>query len=113
MTPVSGKVWIVGAGPGDPDLLTRKAVRCLENADLVLYDGLVSKEAVALATHAQRFCVAKQVMRADLYEEAMKELGYKHGGLDRKPEKLFDGVVFDPAKADAYAQSFPVNSLKA
>ena len=57
--------------------------------------------------------VARQVMRTDLYEEAMKEAGFKHAGLDVKPEKLFDGVVFDPAKADAYAQSFPVNSLKA
>src|SRR5687767_1066855 len=36
--------------------------------------------------------VAKQVMRTDLYEEAMKEIGYKHGGLDNKPEKFFDGV---------------------
>jgi nitrate/nitrite transport system substrate-binding protein len=57
--------------------------------------------------------VARQVMRTDLYEEAMKEAGFKHAGLDGKPEKLFDGVVFDPAKADAYAHSFPVNSLKA
>jgi nitrate/nitrite transport system substrate-binding protein len=57
--------------------------------------------------------IAKQVMRTDLYEEAMKSIGYKHGGLDNKPEKLFDGVVFDPAKADLYARSFAVNSLKA
>ena len=40
--------------------------------------------------------VAKQVMRPDLYEEAMKELGYKHGGPDDEPETLFDGVTFDP-----------------
>ena len=57
--------------------------------------------------------VARQVMRPDLYESAMQEIGVKHGGLDNKPETLFDGVTFDPAKADAYAQSFPVNSLKA
>lgn len=57
--------------------------------------------------------VAKQVMRTDIYEDAMKEIGYKHGGLDNKPEKLFDGAVFDPAKAEAYASSFPVHSLKA
>ena len=56
--------------------------------------------------------VAKQVMRADLYEEAMKEVGYTHGGLDNKPEKLFDGAVFDPAKAEAYAKSFAVHNLK-
>src|SRR5687768_9133056 len=38
--------------------------------------------------------VARQVMRADLYEEAMKELGYAHGGANVKPEKFFDGKVF-------------------
>jgi nitrate/nitrite transport system substrate-binding protein len=56
--------------------------------------------------------IAKQVMRPDLYEEAMKEIGYKHGGRDDKPETLFDGVVFDPAKAEAYAKGFAVNGLK-
>jgi nitrate/nitrite transport system substrate-binding protein len=56
--------------------------------------------------------VAKQVMRPDLYEEAMKELGYKHGGLDNGPETLFDGVTFDPAKREEYAKAFAVNNLK-
>ncbi len=58
--------------------------------------------------------VTKEVMRADIYEEAMKEIGYTHGGLDEKPETLFDGVTFDPkADLEAYAASFAVKSLKA
>jgi nitrate/nitrite transport system substrate-binding protein len=57
--------------------------------------------------------VAAQVMRHDIYEEAMKEIGYKHGGLSNKPEKLFDGAVFDPAKPEEFAHGFEVHNLKA
>jgi nitrate/nitrite transport system substrate-binding protein len=56
--------------------------------------------------------VVRQVMRTDLYEEAMKEIGWKHGGRDDKPETLFDGKTFDPAKPEEYARSFAVNALK-
>src|SRR4051812_4528626 len=56
--------------------------------------------------------VAKRVMRADLYEEAMKEIGYAHGGADATPETLFDGVTFDPANPEAYATAFAVKNLK-
>jgi nitrate/nitrite transport system substrate-binding protein len=58
--------------------------------------------------------VAKQVMRSDIYEEAMKEIGYVYGGVDVKPETLFDGVTFDPTTdLEAYAASFAVKTLKA
>src|SRR5262245_7378465 len=56
--------------------------------------------------------IAKRVMRTDLYEEAMKEIGYKHGGLDNSPETLFDGAIFNPADPEKYAASFAVKTLK-
>ncbi|HWB07502.1 MAG TPA: CmpA/NrtA family ABC transporter substrate-binding protein [Verrucomicrobiales bacterium] len=57
--------------------------------------------------------VTRQVMRTDIYEEAMKEIGFKHGGADLKPERFFDGGVFDPnSDPDKYATSFAVNSIK-
>ncbi|HUR57068.1 MAG TPA: CmpA/NrtA family ABC transporter substrate-binding protein [Opitutaceae bacterium] len=56
--------------------------------------------------------IAKRVMRTDLYEEAMKEIGYAHGGLDNTSETLFDGAVFDPKNPEAYANGFAVKSLK-
>ena len=56
--------------------------------------------------------VAKQVMRPDIYEEAMKEVGYAHGGASSAPETLFDGKTFDPAKSEEYATSFEVNNMK-
>src|ERR1041384_6640406 len=57
--------------------------------------------------------VARQVMRPDLYEEAMKEIGYAHGGANNDKETLFDGVTFDPTSdLEAYAKSFAVNNVK-
>jgi nitrate/nitrite transport system substrate-binding protein len=57
--------------------------------------------------------IAKQVMRTDIYEDAMKEIGYAHGGLDNSKETLFDGATFDPTgDLEAYAKSFAVNSVK-
>lgn len=59
-----GKVFLVGAGPGDPELLTVKAARLIGAADVIVHDGLVSDEIVALANAKARFIsVAKQRSR--------------------------------------------------
>ncbi len=56
----SGRVSLVGAGPGDPELLTLKAVRVLQSADVVLYDDLVSAQVLDMARReAKRICVGK------------------------------------------------------
>ena len=55
--PVTGKVYLVGAGPGDPDLLTLKAARLLERADVIVHDGLVSREILDLASPSAR-CIS-------------------------------------------------------
>jgi len=56
--------------------------------------------------------VAKRVMRNDIYEEAMKEIGVAHGGLNNDAETLFDGATFNPAEPEAFAKSFAVHSMK-
>lgn len=61
MPGLPGKVFLIGAGPGDPELLTRKAARLLESADVVLHDSLVSAEILALLpASTQRIDVGKR-----------------------------------------------------
>ena len=57
--------------------------------------------------------VARQVMRYDLYAEALKELGVEPGSPSETPETLFDGITFDPKDPEKYATSFAVHSMKA
>ncbi|MBM3847071.1 MAG: ABC transporter substrate-binding protein [Verrucomicrobia bacterium] len=57
--------------------------------------------------------VTRQVMRGDLYEEAMKEIGYTQGMKDDSGWEMFDGRKFDPSgDPEAYAKGFEVNSMK-
>jgi len=64
---MKGKVYLVGAGPGDPDLLTVKALRLLKSADVVLYDDLVSSEILKLTSPAaQLYRVGKRYGRKNI-----------------------------------------------
>lgn len=71
---MTGLVSLVGAGPGDPDLLTRKAARRLAEADLVLYDALVAPETLDLAGQARRFYVGKRAGRPHVGQEQIHRI---------------------------------------
>jgi uroporphyrin-III C-methyltransferase len=63
---VAGRVYLVGAGPGDPELLTLKAAKLLARSDVVLYDSLVSEEVLAL--------VSQQALRVNVGKRAGQKL---------------------------------------
>jgi uroporphyrin-III C-methyltransferase len=64
-----GTVYLVGAGPGDPELLTLKAARLLATADVVLHDDLVPAVVLALAEHALVINVGKRCGRKNISQE--------------------------------------------
>lgn len=57
---MTGKVFLVGAGPGAPDLLTIRASRIIASADILFHDALVNPDVVALATRAEKVAVGKR-----------------------------------------------------
>jgi uroporphyrin-III C-methyltransferase/precorrin-2 dehydrogenase/sirohydrochlorin ferrochelatase len=91
---MSGFVWLVGAGPGDPELLTRKAARVLAQADLVLYDALVAPAALELAPRAQRFPVGKRAGRHSIDQETIERLMVREARRGRRVVRLKGGDPF-------------------
>src|ERR1700761_7853159 len=70
-----GRVYLVGAGPGDPELLTMRAVRLLESADVVFHDDLVPDEVLALAhRHALVTSVGKRCGRPRITQQGIHSL---------------------------------------
>ena len=89
-----GTVTLVGAGPGDPELLTRRAVKRLEQADLVLYDALVDPEALALAPSAQRIFVGKRAGRPAVSQDFINRVMIRAARRGRAVVRLKGGDPF-------------------
>ncbi|SKB91032.1 uroporphyrinogen-III C-methyltransferase [Sphingopyxis flava] len=93
--PLAGKLWLVGAGPGDPDLLTLRAARLLTRADLVVHDGLVSDDVLALIPpDVERVSVAKQRSRHSMRQEKINELLVREARAGKQVVRLKGGDPF-------------------
>ena len=89
-----GHVSIVGAGPGDPELLTRKAVARLRTADLVLYDALVDPRVLGFAKNAHRFFVGKRAGRHAMSQPAIHALMIRAARKGKRVVRLKGGDPF-------------------
>ena len=103
------KLTIVGAGPGDVDLITIKAVKALQNATVVLYDALVNEELLEYAPNAELVFVGKRfgchAYSQDQINELIVVMAKKHGHVVRL--KGGDPFVFGRGSEEiAYAEQF-------
>ncbi len=92
--PRPARVYLVGAGPGAPDLLTVRATVRLAEADLVLCDALASPELRALAPEARWFCVGKRAGRASVAQETINRLMIREARRGRVVVRLKGGDPF-------------------
>ena len=91
---MTGLVSLVGAGPGDPGLLTLKAARRLAEADLVLYDALIEAEALELAVRARRFFVGKRAGRPAIRQDAINRMMIREARRGHRVVRLKCGDPF-------------------
>jgi len=90
-----GRVTLVGAGPGDPDLLTIKALRALQDADIVFYDELVSPEILDRARRdASRVPVGRRVGKPGIGQQAINQLMIQAAKSGQRAVRLKGGDPF-------------------
>ncbi|MDE1811930.1 MAG: uroporphyrinogen-III C-methyltransferase [Thaumarchaeota archaeon] len=92
---MTGKVFIVGAGPGDPKLITLKAVESIKSADIVLYDRLVSKKIVAMIPkRAEKMYVGRDVGDDYKHQNTTNDMMVKFAKKNKNVVRLKGGDPF-------------------
>jgi uroporphyrin-III C-methyltransferase/precorrin-2 dehydrogenase/sirohydrochlorin ferrochelatase len=101
-----GKVFLVGAGPGDPDLLTVKALRLIQSADVILHDDLVPQPILDLAAgSAEIVNVGKRCGAKSVTQQEIHELMISHARAQRSVVRLKSGdpLIFGRAAEEIAA----------
>ena len=100
-----GKVWLVGAGPGDPDLLTVKALRLIQSAHVILHDDLVPRTILDLAHGAEIINVGKRCGVKSITQEQINALMIEHAHNGRRVVRLKSGdpLIFGRAAEEMAA----------
>ena len=94
-TPSCGEVWLIGCGPGDPELLTLKSQRLLQQADVLLYDRLVDERILDMARReAERVYVGKHAGDHALSQEEINALMIERARAGQKVARLKGGDVY-------------------
>jgi len=89
-----GLLTVIGAGPGDVELITLKAIKALQSADVVLYDALVNVELLEYAIKAEHIFVGKRKGCYAYQQEQINELIVKHGKNNEHVVRLKGGDPF-------------------
>ena len=110
---IKPKVTLIGAGPGDPDLITVKGVKALKNANVILYDSLINRELLAYAPNAKLIFVGKRKGLHSFTQDEINELivrnAFEYGNAVRL--KGGDPFIFGRGSEEIdYIESFGIET---
>ena len=110
---ISGEVFMVGAGPGDPELLTLKALKSMQQSDVVVYDYLVSQDIMALIPNTvELICVGKRLGNHSVPQEQTNQILVDLALSGKTVCRLKGGDPFIYGRGGEEAQLLAQNNIK-